>query len=150
MTNQSKRIWVEYNPNPDTKKYTRGRKRGKTTSHGDCVVRAFTVLWNVDWATAYKRLCDRGLELCDMPSQRVVWKSFLNKSDINLKVKVRVPGDPRNTRQMTVKEVAKLTKDNDKVYLCHSLHHVVVCKDGHYYDSWDSGNESVRSLHELK
>lgn len=143
-------MWREYNPNPETKKVTRGRRKGKKVLHADCVIRAFTLLLNKNWAETYMILAKKGIEKCDVFTQPCVWREFVRKADVKLDVSVNDLDDPRRHRKMTVKEVADLTLRNNKVYLCNSLGHVVVCKDGQYWDSWNSGRESVRSIWELR
>lgn len=142
--------WNDYNPNPETQRYIRGRRKGRKIAHSDCVVRAFTILFDMNWKDTYMKLAMRGIEKNDIFTTRTVWESFLDKAPISLNVRVNKAGDIRKTRKMTVKEVAKLTEGNSQVFLCSCLHHVVVCKEGQYFDSWDSGSEAVRSLWQLK
>ena len=142
--------WHEYNPNPEIKCYTRGRRKGKKLIHADCVVRAFTILFNLDWKDTYIKLAMRGLEINDMPNQKVVWSSFLKQvKDIDTKVWDDNCSNLSGRRMKTVAEIATETACSGKAYLCHTNHHVVVVKGGEYWDSWDSGQESVRSLWEL-
>lgn len=144
------RIWTNYDPNPEPKRITRGRRKGRKIPHGDCVVRAFTILFNMSWQETYMKLAQRGIEKYDVFDRQDVYQTFLTKVPLDLKVAIRDPRDPRKTRLKTVKEIAKLTQDTADVLLCHTLRHVVVCKEGHYYDSWDSGSEPVRSVWKLK
>lgn len=135
-----KGTWVEYNPNPDTTKYTRGKKKGKKVSHSDCVIRAFCKLYKEDWLTIYKMLCERGAELFDMPNNEKVWKSFLtqNKNFIT----------KNSSGMLTVSEVAGQTEGKRGTYICRVQNHIVAINNGKYYDSWDSGREKVYTVWE--
>lgn len=142
-------MWEKYNPNPDTRKYLRGRKKGEKVDHYDCVIRAFTLLFNLDWQETYMKLVLRGLEKYDIFTVPEVYTTFLDKVPTPKK-SVDSVDDPRESRNFTVREIAELTKGNRQVLLCSTLHHVVVCKNGKYYDSWNSGHVPVRSLWKLK
>ena len=141
--------WEEYNPNPDQTVHIRGRCKGKRIMHSDCVVRAFTLLFNMDWKDTYMKLALKGIEENDIFTVPGVFTKFLNKQPTPTATVDR-PGDIRSSRKLTVAEIAELTQDNSLIFLCNCLHHVVVCKDGKYFDSWNSGSTAVRSLWTLK
>lgn len=120
-----------FNPNP-LKKET-----------GDCVVRAICKVTGKDWDTVYKRLCNIGLELKEMPSSDECWKKLL--TDCGFKytgVKVK-----KGSKRPLVEDFAK---DNKKgTYVLRVANHVVPCVDGYYYDVWDSGECSMYGYWEL-
>lgn len=135
--------WVKFNPNPDTKKYTRGKRKGEKVGHSDCVIRGFCKLFKEDWVTTYKRLCERGLEVFDIPNSKTTYTTFLKQ---NKTLTIRYSG----RKQLTVRQVAEQTKGTRKTYLLKCSGHVVAICNGKYYDSWDSGGEFVKSAWELK
>lgn len=142
--------WHYYNPNPDTRVYTRGRRKGRRRSHGDCVVRAFTILFDCDWKDAYIQLALRGMSVGDVFNQKEVWSTFLQQvKDFDLKVPDYDLFSDKDYHLKSVSEVAAELESEGKPYLCHTLHHVVIVKGGEYWDSWDCGLEPVRSLWKL-
>ena len=116
--------YVYFNPNP------RGAKVG------DCSVRAICKATDKSWEDSYIGLCAEGLIYADMPSSNYVWGMYLRRFGFNQKMIDSVC--PRCT---TVSEFAEEHPKGCYVLTCQS--HVVTCKDGCFFDSWDSGNEIV-------
>lgn len=116
--------YVFYNPNP------RGAKVG------DCSVRAVAKVLNKDWEDAYMGLCAEGLIYGDMPSANYVWGMFLRRYGFDQKPIPSVC--PKCT---TVAQFADEHPVGSYVLACQN--HAVASVDGNYFDSWDSGSETV-------
>lgn len=79
-------------------------------------------------------LCQRGLEMNDMPSANAVWGSYLRLRGFQ---RYAIPGtcsDCYNIRDFCIEHPMG-------AYVLATGTHVVAVEDGTYYDSWDSGNE---------
>lgn len=114
--------YIFYNPNPSNKFV------------GDCVIRAITKVTDSDWKTVYMNVALQGYKMDDMPSSNAVWGAYLYSQ-----------GFRRGTLPNTCPDcytVKDFCVDYPKgTYLIATGSHVVAVKNGHYYDSWDSGDE---------
>lgn len=114
-----------YNSNPS------GR-----TSVGDCTVRALSKALDVSWESAYAMLVKNGYQMSDMPSSNAVIGSVL-----------RQHGFYRENLPPTCPDcytVNSFCRDNPHgTYVVGTQNHVVCVKDGHYFDTWKSGDETV-------
>lgn len=114
--------YIPYNPNP-------ARNRV-----GDCTVRAISKALNQDWEQTYAGLTACGYALSDMPSANHVWGSYLRHNSFTRHI-VDDHGDDVYT-------VEDFCQDNPHgTYILAIDGHVVCVCDGHYYDTWDSGQE---------
>lgn len=127
-------MFRKFNPNPTA------------ACVGDCTVRAISGVTGRAWEDVYMSLAVQGLMMGDMPSANSVWGAYL-----------RSQGFKRNIVPDTCPDcytVAEFCKEHPKgryVLACNG--HVVCCKDGDYYDNWDSGREHpvyYWSLEEIK
>lgn len=117
-------MWVPFNPNP----------LGKQV--GDCAVRAISCALEKDWDSAFVEMAVKSLEMADMPSANSVFGSLLKSKGFEKSI---VPDTCPDCYT-----VAEFCEDNPKgVYVLISNGHTVAVKDGDYYDSFDSGNETV-------
>ena len=119
-------VWLSYqfyNPNPSKKLV------------GDCTVRAISKILDQSWIETYQGLCQRGLEMNDMPSANAVWGSYLRSRGFRRYAVSGSCPDCYNIRDFCI-EYPKGT------FVLATGTHVVAVEDGVYYDSWDSGNES--------
>lgn len=112
-------LYRPYNPNPNKSRV------------GDCTIRAICKATGKLWNEVYTALCAFGFCSKDMPSANVVWGDYLYSQGF---------------RRYLVEEmhytVADFTNDHPEgVYILALDSHVVCVCDGHYYDSWDSGEE---------
>lgn len=113
-----------FNPNP------------KNNAANDCVVRMLCKLLDIEWDTAYMVLCEEGRKLKEIPTTNYVWEGILE--DIGLKrFFMRCATNCPTVRQF-------LEVNQNGVYILCSGTHVVACKDGDYYDAWDSGDLRVQ------
>lgn len=113
-----------FNPNPLQR-----------VSSGDCTVRALSLAigFDGDWYAAYLALCVRGYEYGEMPSANEIFASLLldnGYKEYSLMSKCR-----------DCYSIEQFCRDNPVgEYVACSGNHVVYCRDGDYYDSWDSGD----------
>lgn len=104
----------------------------KRKSVGDCVIRALSIALDKSWEETYLDICAQGFKMADMPSANHVWGQYLRENGFS-----RVTAEPN----MTVSEFCK--KNEQGIYILGCDSHVVAAIDGHYCDSWDSGDETV-------
>lgn len=115
-------MYVNYNPNPIAARV------------GDCTVRAIAKATDQTWEKVYIVLCSYGLMMADMPSANNVWGAYL-----------RALGYRRYVVPQTCPDcytVAQFAEDHPEgTYILALSGHVVCCKDGTVFDSWDSSAE---------
>lgn len=115
--------YVPYNPNPARKLV------------GDCVIRAISKVTNQDWEDTYLDVAMKGLLLHDVPSSNEVWGSYLRDKGFKRYVIPDTCPDCYTISQFCI--------DNPKLTgILATGTHVVAIKDGDYFDSWDSGQET--------
>lgn len=102
---------------------------------GDCVIRAISIATNKSWYEVYVELCLQGLMMYDMPSSNRVWNEYLKTEDFKRYI---VPNDCPGC--YTVKDFC--SEHFKGTYILGTGTHVIAVKDGNYYDTWDSGDES--------
>lgn len=116
-----------YNPNP---------KHRRTT---DCTVRALCRVLGMDWEQAYINLFSRGLEMSEMPEVGTVFKSVLRDHGFRMHI---VPDSCPDCYT-----VADFAKDHPEETCVAAIdgrtNHVVAVVNGDWYDTWDSGEETV-------
>lgn len=116
--------YIKYNPNPQNKRV------------GDCAVRAISKALGLTWDDAYINLCAEGLYYHDMPNSNYVWGMYLRRFGFKQKQLPYICPDCT-----TVADFAEMHPKGRYVLACQN--HVVTCIDGSYYDSFDSGNETI-------
>lgn len=115
-------MWIEYNPNPISRKV------------GDCAIRALTKALDVDWETAYLMAAVNGYGMGDMPSADSVWGAVLRQNGF---YREAVPNTCPDCYT-----AAEFAQDNPQgTFVLGFGGHVATIKDGDLYDSWDSSNE---------
>lgn len=113
-------MYINYNPNPCGK------------SVGDCVIRALTIALGEPWDLVYLGLTVYGFMLCNWGSANEVWGAYLKSKGYEKKLV---------QDECTVKQFADTHKAG--IYVLGTGDHVVATVEGNYYDSWDSGRETV-------
>lgn len=113
-------MWQYFNPNP------------KGSRVGDCSVRAISKAMNMTWEDAYIVIALKGFIKADMPSSNSVWGEYLAEHGFSK----MVPEPCTTIRDFCIKYPKGL-------YVCALTGHVVCVLDGDYYDTWDSGDETV-------
>lgn len=111
-------MFIRYNPNPQRK------------SVGDCVVRSISKILDYDWERTYIELAVQGFIMCDMPSANSVWGTYLKSKGFTQ----HVISDSYN--------ISEFAEEHHKgSYILATGSHVVAVVNGHYYDTWDCGEE---------
>lgn len=114
--------WIYYNPNP------------ANNLVGDCVVRALTLALNADWDKAYADVSAQGFQMKDMPSANETWGALLRQKGFKRYI---IPNECPDC--YTIEDFCK--DHPHGLFVLATGTHVVTCVNGHYYDSWDSGNK---------
>lgn len=116
--------FIPYNPNP------------KQARVGDCVIRAICRATDDSWNNVFKELAGFAYALADMPNANHVWGAFLRKKGFT---RVAVPDTCPDCYT-----VADFARDHTNgTYILALPSHVVTVKDGNYYDTWDSADQTV-------
>ena len=116
--------WIEYNPNP------------RHSRVGDCAVRAIAKATAQDWETAYTGLYVKGYSMGDLPSANSVWGAYLREKGFSRFMVPNTCPDCYTVRDFCI--------DHPRGMFVLALDgHVVTVYNGDYYDTWDSGSETV-------
>lgn len=128
-----------YNPNPKARV---DKKTGKPCrwSHYDCVVRAVCCLTGKSWMDAYKFICECGAKVYDMPDgPKAIAEAMKQLGGTKYSW-------PRGEKRQTVEEIAWDTAGKDYVIIANLAGHVVCCKNGAYWDTWNSGDRTAYTM----
>lgn len=115
-------MWQDYNPNPNGHRV------------GDCTVRAVACALGQSWLKTYIGLAIEGILLGDMPSANRVWGAYLERNGFKRRLT-----EADCSTCYTVRDFC--SEHPDGTYVLAISGHVVCCKDGDWWDSWDSGSE---------
>lgn len=115
--------YIEFNNNPLKKRV------------GDCVVRAIALAMNTEWETVYIDLMIQGYAMKDIPNANYVWGSYLRQCGFERKALPNTCPDC-----YTVKDFCKDYPEG--TYILATGSHAVCVKDGDWYDTWNSGDET--------
>lgn len=77
-------------------------------------------------------ICAQGFKMADMPTANRVWGRYL-----------RDKGFERKTAESDVTVGEFCEKHGEGTFILGLDGHVVAAFDGHYFDTWDSGDETV-------
>ena len=119
-----------FNPNPKHNGTNRGWRQV------DCTVRSICAATDMSWVQAYRLLTDIGLEEFTMPHDMIVYRKAIESLGFKSVKKCK-------KGELTVKDVAALSKKTNAVYICKTNNHVVCCKDGIILDVFDSSEKEV-------
>lgn len=115
-------MWIEYNPNPTGRKVE------------DCAVRAIAKALDIDWETAYAKLCMNGFAMGDMPNANSVWGALLRQNGF---YRAAIPDQCPDCYT-----AADFAKDHPEgTYVLGFGKHTATIVNGSIYDSWDSSSE---------
>ena len=106
----------------------------KRCTIGDCVCRALSMALNKSWDEVYIDLASEGFAVKDMPSANAVWSSYLFSKGFYKKSKF-------NQYSYSIEDFC--AEHPYGTYVVCTGTHVVCCKDGSYFDTWNSGQEEV-------
>ena len=104
---------------------------------GDCVIRAISKAMGTSWENTYIDLVMEGYDMCDMPSSNAVWGKYLHSKRFH---ETLIPDIHTVSDFCEMHPVGK--------YILSTGSHVVCAEDGDYFDTWDSGDEIIRSFWE--
>ena len=101
---------------------------------GDCTVRAIAMASDQSWEKTYLDLCIQGYMLSDMPSSNDVWGKYLTGK-----------GWKYHRLQDSCPfcyTISDFCDDHPEgTFIVGTGTHVVCIVNGHYYDTWDSGDK---------
>lgn len=118
-------MYQKYNPNPSKLKAS------------DCVIRAICVVTGYSWERVYEDLVNLGFRMHRMPNEVEVYGEYLASLGMK-RAKLRIE---KGSKRPTVASFAK--EHQSGVYVLKVANHVVGVRDGIYYDTWDSGKNSL-------
>lgn len=125
--------WEYFQPNP------------KHEKAGDCQIRAVCATTGLDWYTVFDKMVEFCRENCYVWYSNEAYNYLEDKFGFTkLPSAKRVKGKKATTVQMFCKE------HPTGKFIVSTVHHVVGIKDGKYYDSWNSGEEAIYRIYELK
>lgn len=100
---------------------------------GDCAIRAVAKALNVDWESAYAKLCLNGYSMGNLPNSNEVIASVMRESGFYRK---NIPNTCPDC--YTIKE---FTEDNPEgIFLLGTGDHVATVINGDLYDTYDSSD----------
>lgn len=123
MTKKTK-MYKYFNPNPNG------------LYEDDCVIRAVSKTFDLDWDSAFLDVMLTALHLKRMPDNSYVWGAYLTSKGYK---RYLVPD--KCPLCYTVKDFCRDHKNGKYVVATHN--HVVAINDGYYFDTWDSGDEAI-------
>lgn len=123
--------YQNYNPNPLHSRV------------GDCTVRAIAKALDLEWDEAFAALCAEAFKVKDMPSADAVWNSVLRNEGFHRR------GLPDTCPECyTVKEFTE--EHPEGTFVVATDKHVLTVKDGDFFDTWDSGDQTPLYYYEKR
>lgn len=126
----SERKWIEYNPNPQDKHV------------GDCTIRAYCKATGFDWNKCYDIAVKYGKKLSTIPNDSHAVHKILEEEFGFERMKLE------KADKVTINTFAQRHKTG--TYVIGVRAHLVTVKDGHYYDTWDSGDKKISYVYKAK
>lgn len=124
-------MWIYANPNPCRQE------------EPDCVVRAIAIATGQSWDRAHWDLCALSHRKCTMPSVNWLWGLYLQRMGFE-----KFLLEESCPECVTVKEFA--WRYPEGTYVIGTGSHAVCVRDGNWYDSWDSGDETPTYFYRKK
>lgn len=113
-------MFVEYNPNPTGRRVE------------DCSIRAVAKALDIDWETAYSKLCLNGFAMGNLPNANEVIGALMRENGFYRK---NFPTCP------DCYSIGKFADDNKEgTFLLGTGFHTVTVVNGNLYDTWDSSD----------
>lgn len=111
--------------------------------YGDCVIRALTKVTGKAWGDVFDDLVPIARENQCMPNGKPCWEAYLKTNGFEYHGVTNAKGTKRPT-------VDRFAKDHPNgTYVARVAHHLVAVVDGIYYDTWDSGHNSLYGYWEM-
>ena len=126
MANKSTR-WKYYQPN----------KKDLKDDYGDCVIRALTKALDKEWLEVFDDIQPISREMQAPFNNRVCYEKYLEAKGF----KYVGISNKKGTKRPTVQSFALAHKEG--TYILRVAHHIVAVIDGYFYDTWDSGDNSL-------
>lgn len=121
--------FIFYNANPDNKNV------------GDCVIRALATAFNTTWDAIAVDLSMMQIRIHDMQNSDEVWGAYLTLNGFKRGV---IPDTCPNCYTLR-----HFCMDHpDGVFIVATGDHVIAVIDGDYYDTFDTGNSTIRYYYE--
>lgn len=120
----AKKLWMYYQPNSKDKK----------DEYGDCVIRALTKAFSMEWLEVFDALTPLSRELQVPFNCKPCYEKYITQVKGWVFKSYRVQ---KGHKRPTVKEFAKANKEG--TYILRLAHHLVTVHNGQYFDTWDSG-----------
>lgn len=125
-------------------KYYQPNKKDIKDEYGDCVIRALTKAFDMEWMDIFNELIPYAVKFQCMPNGRPCYEAYiLDKGGKWESIKVE-----KGKKRPTVSTFAKEHKQG--TYILRVAHHLVAVEDGFYYDTWDSGEKSLYGYWRIK
>lgn len=127
--------------------YFQPNKKDLKDKVGDCQIRAFCKVMDIDWLTAF----DLTIPICRQLQTYTIFDCDLAKTkEAMRKLGFEYTGvsNKKGSKRPTVESFAKSHPTGR--YIVSVAHHVVAVVNGKYYDTWDSGYKSLYGYYEFK
>lgn len=121
--------WKEYNPNP------------KKKNVGDCSLRAYCAAFGWMWEEAFEKASEIAKDDAVMMDTHKTCEKVMESQGYVLDEEFK----KSKRKDLTVNEFA-LTHPYG-TYFLNTHGHLLCCKNGEYWDSWDSGKKKVRRIY---
>lgn len=118
-------------------RYYQPNKKDLKDNHGDCVIRAPTMILDKSWLGVFDDLVPYARELQNDLACRPVYEKYLIDNGFTY---VGI-SNRRGSKRLTVSQFARDHKKGR--YFCNLANHVVCVVDGVYYDTWDCGDSCL-------
>ena len=127
--------------------YFQPNKKDLKDKTGDCQIRAFCKVLDIDWLTAF----DLTIPICRELQTYTIFDCNLEKTQAAMETLGFTYTGISNKKGSTRPTVDSFAKSHPTGrYIVSLARHVVAVVDGKYYDTWDSGYKSLYGYYELK
>ena len=116
-------------------KYYQPNKKDLKDEYGDCVIRALTKAFNMEWLQVFDEMQPISREMQFPFNCKPCYEKYIESKG----AKYYGISNKKGTKRPTVDRFAKVHKTG--TYILRVAHHLVTVVDGFYYDTWDSGEK---------
>ena len=132
----------EYRRDTPYFKYVNANPRNLKSS-GDCVVRAIALATNQTWNDVYKKLCDIGLELNQMPNDNKVYEKYLEELGWAKQKQLRKPDNTKYNLIELAEMTAQANQGRGATTIVRVANHLTVISRGKILDTWNCGEKTA-------